>query len=385
MPSVPPYPSDLPICDPHFHLWDTRATPNANLGGIVDAPHPVFGADAPPLGVYCAEQFLRDVGALPFRAALHVETVVGQVPGGFALDTVKESAFVVAEAARALTRSARAPGPLERFGVVAFVQLAQDDAPEVLARHEKACGGALRGVRMIMNWSDADASQCWPQVGHGRHLSGEDATLVRNVRELLPGARGLVFDMHVNWHQLAQAAAFLEKHAPQTVVVLDHLGCLKLTWGASEAERAEDDARSAEWERGMALLAANPRVNVKVSGLEYICPGWTEDDAEDAAAAAAEAGADAFGDRAATGAAAGARSDSRRRREKARALVARALALFGPQRLLVASNFPVDLTMSGRSLARLYAHLHAALAAAGADRAQLAAMFHDNAVRVYGL
>jgi hypothetical protein len=38
---------------------------------------------------------------------------------------------------------------------------------------------------------------------------------------------GLSYDIHVNWFQLADAAAFLARH-PTTTVILDHLGCPKL-------------------------------------------------------------------------------------------------------------------------------------------------------------
>ena len=32
------FPSDLLICDPHFHVWDNSVTKNKNLGGIADGP-----------------------------------------------------------------------------------------------------------------------------------------------------------------------------------------------------------------------------------------------------------------------------------------------------------------------------------------------------------
>jgi len=346
--AVPAFPADLKILDPHFHVWDTRpeAAPNANLGGIVEAPHPVLGAAAPPLGVYTADAFLRDVGGLPLAACVHVETVVGQTPGAgnCVLDTVAETRFVLAEAARAL-----APAGV-RCGVVAFVQLAQDDAEEVLRRHAEAAGAALKGVRMILNFSESDASQCWPQVGHARYLTGELPAFNRGVALL--GERGLAFDTHVNWHQLAQAAAFLAEHAPGVDVVLDHLGCLKLEAGGdAAAAAAENAARTAEWKRGLALLAANPRAHVKLSGLEYISPGW--------------------------------QADGSPARAVAQELVAHALALFGARRCMVASNFPVDLHMGKTSFADLYACLHQVLVRAGASRADLEQLFYGTAARVY--
>jgi len=66
----------------------------------------------------------------------------------------------------------------------------------------------------------------------------------------------------------------------------------------------------AEWREGMTALAGCPNVYVKLSGLDYIRSGWI---------GAPEAHAQVAG------------------------LVAEVLALFGVDRCMFASNFPVDL------------------------------------------
>jgi hypothetical protein len=138
------------------------ATPNPNLGGIVDMVHPVLGDKAERLGIYKGTSYMTDVEDLPLAAALHVETCVGQVDGGAVLDTVAETRFVL-EQAKALGKPC---------GVVAFVQLGREDAADVLAAHASAGGASFRGVRMILNFSHDEPSLCWPQVGTDAYLKG---------------------------------------------------------------------------------------------------------------------------------------------------------------------------------------------------------------------
>ena len=71
--------SVLPLCDPHFHLWDVPNRPNPNLGNN---------------STYLASDYRRDMDLLPAPlqrvSGLHVETVVGQMPGGAVVDSVDE-------------------------------------------------------------------------------------------------------------------------------------------------------------------------------------------------------------------------------------------------------------------------------------------------------
>lgn len=141
------------VVDPHFHLW-TTAMPNPNLGGIVDAiPH------------YKAGDYAADVATLPpparLTAAVHVEAIVGQKYGGYKLDEVAETAFVVSQA-EAL------PGVAMR--VVPYANLAREDLPSVLDGHAAAAGSRLCGIRMILNYDAADETLCWPQVDGGDFL-----------------------------------------------------------------------------------------------------------------------------------------------------------------------------------------------------------------------
>lgn len=200
----------------------------------------------------------------------HIETVVGQAAGhaGPGLDPVDETRFVLQQAA--------AEGREARIRIVAFVKLSQlPEAEAVLSAHRAVAGDKLVGVRMILNHAaggprapggeEEDDSLTWPQVERGDFLTGGVPAFAEGFALLTKHAGGLSFDLQCNWFQLADAAAFLLAF-PETVVVLDHLGCLKLT-GADEAE---DAARIAEWRRGMGALAALPNVHVKLSMLECV-------------------------------------------------------------------------------------------------------------------
>ena len=115
---------------------------------------------------------------------------------------------------------------------------------------------------------------------------------------------GLAFDLQTNPHQLEPTAAFL-RGFPNVPVVVDHVGCLKLP-GDPEG----DAAAMATWEGGMrAMAAAHANVYVKLSMLDYTFPGWWAD----------EGG-----------------------RAKAKALVRQTIDIFGADRCMFASNFPVD-------------------------------------------
>jgi predicted TIM-barrel fold metal-dependent hydrolase len=295
-----PFPPDLLICDPHFHIWDNSVVKNKNLGGIADGP----------LCTYLASHYCASAAPLPLSSAVHVETVVGQ-DGSFDIDTVAETRFVLSE-------TAGRDGPFggKPVGICAFVDLGKPGAAHVIGAHFAAAGARFVGVRMIMNYSATDSTLTWPQVASDAYIGHPPGSPAAN--EHLPsnlallGRLGLVFDFHANWFQLAGGAATLAAlgdGAP--VTVLDHLGCPKLGTG----DAREDAVRVAAWKAGMRALAALPRVHVKISGLEYIRKGWMAQGSE-ARAQVAE-------------------------------LVLWVVRTFGAARCMVASNFPVDLHMGG--------------------------------------
>ena len=111
----------IPLCDPHFHLWDLAERANPNLG------------DPPP---YKASDYFADMATLPDElkrvAGVHVETVVGQKEGGVVVDTVSETKWV-----RDQLQSTEADQP---FGIVAYAHLARDTAAAGVSEPQRRPG-----------------------------------------------------------------------------------------------------------------------------------------------------------------------------------------------------------------------------------------------------
>jgi len=204
--------------------------------------------------------------------------------------------------------------------VVAWVDLLADDAHERLA--EQAAWPRVRGVRFKPRTAAApDTSVDGPGTLHDPRWP---AALER------VAAHGLGWDLRVPFWHLGDAAALLAD-APGIDVVLEHAG---LPWDRSEAGLAR-------WRSGLEALAASPRVTVKISELGLRDAVWNQ-------------------------------ADNAR-------IIRDTIAIFGWQRCMFASNFPVaGLRVSYPALLRTFARAMADL-----DEAAHQAIWHDNAMRVY--
>lgn len=202
-------------------------------------------------------------------------------------------------------------------GVVGWVDMKGADAPQRIAA--LACDPLLKGLRPMLQDLDDDA---WI----------DDAALAPAVQAMLDHA--LVFDALVLPRHLEALLRFAERF-PALPVVIDH--------GAKPGIRADGLADGlTTWRRGLARLAALPSVHCKLSGLVTEAgPGW--------------------------------------RIEDLRPCVDCILALFGPERVIWGSDWPV------LHLAADYAAWIAASEALldGLDYAARGAIFGGNAQRLY--
>jgi predicted TIM-barrel fold metal-dependent hydrolase len=141
---------------------------------------------------------------------------------------------------------------------------------------------------------------------------------------------GLHYELQTPWWHLHEAAR-LAADFPETKIVLNHTGL--------PADRSA--AGIAGWKQAMQQLAPCPNVAVKISGIGQAGQPWTV--------------------------------------EANREVVLTTIELFGPQRCMFASNFPVD------SLCASFTEIFAGFDAIVADfsDAERRALFHDNAVRIY--
>ena len=237
------------------------------------------------------------------------------------IDAGHDPAEPVAET-RWLQSLADAPGNRGiPHGIVAYADLSAPDVGDLLARHARHPN--LRGIRQILN---VHPDPLYDYVG--RHFMREPAW--RQGFKLLR-EHGLSFDLQIYPPQMAEAAA-LARENPETAIILDHTGMF--------VDRATVAGWRA-WRDGLRELATCPNISVKISGLGMIDHRWTV--------------------------------------ESFRPYVLETIDAFGVERAMFASNFPVD------RLYGTYEGLWNAFSAivAGAGEGEKAALFRDNAQRIY--
>ena len=272
---------DLPIIDPHHHLW-TR-----HDGYLLDD----ILADAGDG---------HDVVATVFVQCRYAHRTDGPVP----LQPVGET-----EAVRAIAEAGEArPGaPRIAAGIVGFADLTLGDAvDEVLEAHIAAAGGRFRGIRHITANEPSFESALLP-VDPGIMAS---APFREGFARL--AAQGLSYDSWLYHPQIPQLTD-LARAFPDTVIVLDHVGGPLGIGRFTGLEREVFDG----WKRALTDLAACPNVSVKLGGLGMDITGVTW--ARNPQPPGSQEMADRF-----------------------RPYVETAIELFGPGRCMFESNFPVD-------------------------------------------
>ncbi len=208
-------------------------------------------------------------------------------------------------------------------GLVAYADLTVEDARPALDRLTRF--PRLRGIRQQLHWHQ-NASYRFAQ----RPDLCADPAVRRNVARLAD--YGLVFELQVFAGQMA-GAADLAASAPRVTFVLQHAGML---------EELSPRGRAA-WRAGMALLAARPNVVAKLSGFGTFIH---RNDADHIAW-----------------------------------LIGETVGLFGAERCLWGSNFPIEKLWTGYG-ALLDAHRRGA---GGLSAAEREAIFCNTARRVYRL
>lgn len=309
------------IVDPHHHLWD-RGGLGYMLDGLwldTDAGHNVVQT----VFIECRAFYDRDAPA-EVQSVGETETV-----------------------AAICRESEEAPDKAQVAGIVAHADLSREDLGRVLDAHLAVGGDYLVGFR------HSGARDAEPEHLHipGRGYAGQytDPAFQDGVRLL--GERGLTYD---TWHYHHQADDFLAlaKAAPDTVMILDHFST-PLGVGRFEGRREEIFP---QWQRDMEALAKCPNVRAKLGGL--LMPdngwGWHTRDVPPGSDELVEAQGKWY---------------------------RHMIDVFGPERCMFESNFPVDRT--GISYAVLWNALKKI--ASDYDEAAQAEMFAGTARRVYGL
>ena len=314
---------DLPICDPHHHLWDMPDHPDRH---------------------YLLPELIRDTTA----GHNVVRTVFVDCMSHYRTDGPEEMRPVgETEFARKVAEeSATSPGA-EIAGLVGFADMTLGErVMPVLEAHLEAGGGRFRGIRHATGWDPS------PDIGAYRN-SPPGLLLDPTFRE---GAAcldrlGLSFDAIAYPHQLLEVAS-LARALPGLTIVLNHTG-QAMGIGPYEGKR---DEVFRYWQAGMAELAQCDNVYVKLGGLGMptFGFGWHTREVPASSLELAEGFAQYH---------------------------LACIKLFGANRCMFESNFPVDrVSCSYTVLWNAFKRV-----AEGLSAAEKAEVFHDAAARAYRL
>jgi L-fuconolactonase len=318
-----PLEPDLPIIDPHHHLWDR----SGNRYRLDELTADLAGQNVRQTVFVECDAMYRAAGPEEFRVVGEVEWVQG----------------VAAQSASGHFGDLRAA-----TGIVgsADLRLGERAAP-VLEALIAASPQRFRGIRHRAAWAEPGVLPS-PRSGPPAHLLLDPE--FRKGFGLLR-VYGLSFDAWLYHPQLPELAD-LARAFPDTVIILNHLGG-PLGVGPYAGKRDEVFAR---WKVDLAAVAACPNVVLKVGGLQMAINGFGWSDREQPPT-----------------------SDDLLAANRDWYLYA--IEQFGPSRCMFESNFPVDkLSCSYTVLWNQFKKLSKGFSAG--DRA---ALFHDTAQRVYRL
>lgn len=276
---------DLPIVDPHHHLWDRNGSR------------------------YLLHELLADTGTgHNIVATVFVECMsMYRADGSEALRPVGETEFVNGVAAMSASGDY---GPMQACaGIVSYADLRLGaGVDEVLEAHMAAAPDRFRGIRHASGW-DAD------ERIHNSHTNPPKGLLLDSkFREGFArlGAYGLSFDSWLYHHQIPELIDLARAH-PEVPIIFDHFAG-PIIIGPYEGKR---DEITAQWKKDIAELAKCDNVVAKIGGINMAVNGfgWHKNDKPPTSQELADATQDYY---------------------------LHAIDCFGPNRCMFESNFPVD-------------------------------------------
>ena len=217
----------IPTIDGHHHIW--RVADLAWLSGP-EVPR-IFGPYEKIRRDYTIEEFRADIEGCNVVKSIYVQT---NWPAG-----------------GSLTEAEWVQSVIDKTGWphanVAHADLADPDVGTLLKKLARL--PATRGIRQQLHWHE---NSLYRFASHPEMMN--DAAWRKGFAQLAD--LGLLFEIQVFAKQMKNGAA-LAKAYPNQVFVLEHAGML------------EDMSEKgwAEWRAGMTEMAAQPNVNVKLSGL----------------------------------------------------------------------------------------------------------------------
>lgn len=319
---------DLPICDPHHHLWDQRtirSTPRYLLDDMledINSGHNIVST----VFIECGAMWKSD----------------GPVP----LAVVGETEFVNGIAAMSASGMY---GPCRvAAGIIATADLTLGaDVGPVLDAQIRAGGGRVRGIRYGLTW---DASSALPvaRTKPPQHLMN-DETFRKGFGEL--AKRDLSFEA-LCYHTQLPDLIDLARAFPDTTIILNHFG-----WPLGIGPYAgKADEIFSQWRTDIDALAKCPNVFAKLGGINMVENGFGWQDRPKP-------------------------PTSIELLEATRRYYDYTIEKFGVERCMFESNFPVDQVSCSYNV--LWNSFK--LLCKDFSMAEKAMLFHDTATRVYRL
>jgi len=168
--------------------------------------------------------------------------------------------------------------------IVAFADFSKNNIVEILDGHQEYKN--TKGIRQILSFNKEE-----PKYSHASEDFMKNTTWVENFKNIRN--RNLSFDIQIYKHQMQDAADLANKY-DDVLFILNHTG--------EPCYQTEEYIQS--WEENMKKLAKCENVAAKISGLGMFDPQWTID--------------------------------------STRIFVEKTIQIFGIERCMFASNFPVD-------------------------------------------
>lgn len=233
---------DLPICDPHHHLWDH------------------------PGSRYLLDEILADTGSgHHVVSTVFVEcTSMYRAAEREALKPVGETEFV--QGVAAMSASGNYGETHIAKAIVSYADLTLGKAVrEVLDAHIQASSNRFRGIRHASGWHQSK------DIRNSHTNPPEHLMLDEKFREGLKilGEMDLTFDAWFYHHQLPEFVE-LAKSAPGTTIVLDHFGG-PLGIGPYQGK---SDQVFADWQENLSPLKDCPNVYFKLGGINMKINGF---------------------------------------------------------------------------------------------------------------
>jgi predicted TIM-barrel fold metal-dependent hydrolase len=317
---------ELPICDPHHHLWTHRPEPLAyqeyllpELAADINSGHNVrstvfievraeYRTDGP--------EEMRPVGEVEFVQKIADESATGvHGPGRAAAAIIGKADLKLGEGVRPILEALQAASP-NRF----------------------------RGVRHSVGW-DPNTEVL------DREIQGVLGSDGYRAGARIMAQMGLVLENSLYFPQLDELADFANA-VPDLTIVLNHVGGLLRV--GPYANR--DDEVLAEWRKGVATAAKCPNIIMKLGGVGQARYGY------DWAGRDVPVGSEELAGTLAP-------------------LMNHCIEQFGADRCMFESNFPVDkISYSYNVIFNAFKRL-----SQGYSASERAAMFHDTAKRVYSI